>query len=181
MRQGQQHVCIGAPQMMSIVNLIPGGPPSVPWEGGCALSSSCLRYVQLGLVHAPRALQLSINTCQLALNHAGTVRGSRSYHIYRIIPRGLAASRIDGSPIVVVATTSSNNEKTGNMVQAWILRRDVPPIYAVATPVTVIVFPDDIATVDAPGAFVKPDPPRSRRCRCRTPTACIRIRESSSV
>ena len=42
-------------------------------------------------------------------------------------------SRIDGSPIVVVATTSSNNEKTGNMVQTWILRRDVPPTYAVAS------------------------------------------------
>ena len=41
------------------------------------------------------------------------------------------ASRLDGAPIVAIATMASNNTKTGNMVQTWILRRDVSPIEAV--------------------------------------------------
>lgn len=40
-------------------------------------------------------------------------------------------SLIDGKPIVVVATTSSRNVKTGSMVQTWILRDDIDPISAV--------------------------------------------------
>jgi len=36
-------------------------------------------------------------------------------------------SIIDGSPIVVVAVMKSRNEKTGNMVQTFIMRQDVHP------------------------------------------------------
>ena len=42
------------------------------------------------------------------------------------------ASVLDGEPIVVVATLSTSNRKTGNMVQTWILRSDVSPIEAKA-------------------------------------------------
>lgn len=51
-----------------------------------------------------------------------------------VIYRG--PSRIDGAPIVVIVTglaTKSANEKTGNMVQSWILRDDVDPITALRT------------------------------------------------
>lgn len=40
-------------------------------------------------------------------------------------------SRFGGSPIVVVATFSSKNSKTGNMIQTWILRSRVHPSRAV--------------------------------------------------
>ena len=43
-------------------------------------------------------------------------------------------SRLDGAPIVVVATglqRPSENEKTGPMVQTWILRSDEHPVSAV--------------------------------------------------
>ena len=43
------------------------------------------------------------------------------------------ASQIDGKPIVCIATLSSDNEKTGAMVQTWILCRDVHPCIAVKT------------------------------------------------
>ena len=39
-------------------------------------------------------------------------------------------SLYEGSPIVVIATMTSGNVKTGDMVQTWILRRDVSPIEA---------------------------------------------------
>ena len=42
-------------------------------------------------------------------------------------------SRIDGSPIVVLASMRSANPKTGNMVQTWILRSDISPLDAVRT------------------------------------------------
>lgn len=42
-------------------------------------------------------------------------------------------SLLDGSPIVVVAVTSSKNSKTGNMVQTYILRSDVDPLTASKT------------------------------------------------
>jgi hypothetical protein len=48
------------------------------------------------------------------------------YVIYR------GPSRIDGSPIVVIALTGgSTNVKTGNMVQTYILREDIDPVAAV--------------------------------------------------
>lgn len=42
-------------------------------------------------------------------------------------------SRIDGAPIVAIATWETSNEKTGNVVQTWILRTDMAPIQAVQT------------------------------------------------
>lgn len=42
-------------------------------------------------------------------------------------------SLYDGKPIVVIATMSSGNVKTGNMVQTWILCQDVDPIEASRT------------------------------------------------
>lgn len=36
-------------------------------------------------------------------------------------------SMIDGSPIIGVATLQTANEKTGNLVQTWILREDMKP------------------------------------------------------
>ena len=43
-------------------------------------------------------------------------------------------SQLDGEPIVVIATglkTGSNNRKTGNLIQTWILREDISPVEAV--------------------------------------------------
>ena len=51
-------------------------------------------------------------------------------------------SKIDGSSIVAIATTSTNNPKTGNMIQTWILRSDVAPAEAVKTGQDVAVCGD---------------------------------------
>ena len=42
-------------------------------------------------------------------------------------------SKIDGNPVVAIATEGSNNRKTGKMIQVWIMRADVNPIDAVNT------------------------------------------------
>lgn len=42
-------------------------------------------------------------------------------------------SELDGAPIVLLASTESGNQKTGNMIQTWILRSDVPPGEALRT------------------------------------------------
>jgi hypothetical protein len=42
-------------------------------------------------------------------------------------------SQLDGQPIVGIATLHSENEKTGNMVQTYILRLDMAPLEALAT------------------------------------------------
>jgi len=42
-------------------------------------------------------------------------------------------SLLDKKPIVVVATFSSANSKTGDMIQTWILRSDMHPLEAIAT------------------------------------------------
>jgi len=45
-------------------------------------------------------------------------------------------SAIDGQPIVIIANrieTASNNDKTGAMVQTWIMRADIAPLEAVKT------------------------------------------------
>lgn len=42
-------------------------------------------------------------------------------------------SRIDGTPIIAVATWGTANPKTGNLVQTWILRKDMDPISAINT------------------------------------------------
>ena len=39
-------------------------------------------------------------------------------------------SLIDGGPIVVVAIVSKRNRKTGDMLQTYIQRADVPPVEA---------------------------------------------------
>ena len=39
-------------------------------------------------------------------------------------------SMLDNAPIVVIATMSTSNSKTGQMVQTWILRADVNPVEA---------------------------------------------------
>ena len=48
-----------------------------------------------------------------------------------VIYRG--PSQIDGQPIVAIATLKTDNAKTGDMVQTWILREDVDPIEAINT------------------------------------------------
>ena len=40
---------------------------------------------------------------------------------------------LDGAPIVVIATMSTSNVKTGQMVQPWILRADINPVEASQT------------------------------------------------
>lgn len=42
-------------------------------------------------------------------------------------------SRIDGSPIVGIATFGTSNQKTGNLVQTWILLQDTHPVVATNT------------------------------------------------
>lgn len=37
-------------------------------------------------------------------------------------------SMLDGAPIVVIATLSTSNRKTGDMVQTWIIRSDIDPV-----------------------------------------------------
>jgi hypothetical protein len=61
--------------------------------------------------------------------HVAT-HAANGYVIYR------GPSRIDGAPIVAIATgfrDPTANRKTGPMIQTWILREDVPPLEAVAT------------------------------------------------
>jgi hypothetical protein len=43
------------------------------------------------------------------------------------------SSMLDGAPIVVIATMSTSNVKTGQMVQTWILRSDINPVEASQT------------------------------------------------
>lgn len=38
------------------------------------------------------------------------------------------ASVLDGAPIVAIATLTTSNRKTGDMVQTWILRSDINPV-----------------------------------------------------
>ena len=39
-------------------------------------------------------------------------------------------SMLDGSPIAMVATLKTNNRKTGDMIQTWIIRTDLTPVEA---------------------------------------------------
>lgn len=48
----------------------------------------------------------------------------KGYVLYR------GKSVLDGAPIVVVATMSTANDKTGDMIQTWIMRDDVSPTEA---------------------------------------------------
>ena len=40
------------------------------------------------------------------------------------------ASPIDGAPLIAIATCQSDNRKTGNLIQTWILREDISPTEA---------------------------------------------------
>ena len=40
-------------------------------------------------------------------------------------------SLIDGSPIVAIATITSKNRKTGDVIQTWIMRSDIHPLNAI--------------------------------------------------
>ena len=51
----------------------------------------------------------------------------KGYVLYR------GPSVLDGAPIIVIATMSTNNEKTGDMVQTWIMREDIAPHEATKT------------------------------------------------
>lgn len=42
-------------------------------------------------------------------------------------------SRIDGAPIVAIATLETKNGKTGDMIQTWIMRADIEPVDAIVT------------------------------------------------
>ena len=42
-------------------------------------------------------------------------------------------SPIDGAPLIGIATLTSDNRKTGDMVQTWILREDISPTMARST------------------------------------------------
>lgn len=42
-------------------------------------------------------------------------------------------SVLDGKPIVAIATTKSENRKTGDMIQTWILRSRIDPVRAIMT------------------------------------------------
>jgi hypothetical protein len=42
-------------------------------------------------------------------------------------------SQLDGAPCVAILTLNSENRKTGNMCQVWILRQDVNPVEAIET------------------------------------------------
>ena len=42
-------------------------------------------------------------------------------------------SVLDGEPIVMVATFESENGKTGNMIQTWIIRADMHPLSALSS------------------------------------------------
>jgi len=52
-------------------------------------------------------------------------------------PKGIVLyegpSVLDNAPIVVIATLNSRNEKTGDMVQTWIMRSDINPMEASKT------------------------------------------------
>lgn len=61
----------------------------------------------------------------------GSVAGKSGTVVRGILYRG--PSMIDGSPILVIATSNSNNPKTGNLVQVWIIRGDMHPQEALAS------------------------------------------------
>ena len=42
-------------------------------------------------------------------------------------------SKIDGQPIIAIATIGSKNPKTGPMIQTWIMRSDIEPHHAIKT------------------------------------------------
>lgn len=55
-----------------------------------------------------------------------TAKSPKGYILYE------GPSVLDGKPIVVIATMKTDNSKTGNVVQTWILRADMNPLEALA-------------------------------------------------
>lgn len=69
---------------------------------------------------------LTVNTEDAMVNVAPVKKSaSRNGHV---LYRG--KSVLDGAPIVVIATMSTTNEKTGDMIQTWIMREDLSPTEA---------------------------------------------------
>lgn len=56
---------------------------------------------------------------------AGIMKKTRGIILYE------GPSKLDGSPIVVIATLKSSNRKTGDMVQTYIIRSDMDPVTAI--------------------------------------------------
>ena len=64
----------------------------------------------------------------------------RHLSVKKTAPAGLPRSRgyimwegasvLDGAPIAIIATMSTSNKKTGDMVQTWIIRTDINPVEA---------------------------------------------------
>ena len=63
-------------------------------------------------------------TCKARVLVAGMAKG---YVLHE------GPSPFDGQPIVSIATLHSSNRKTGDMVQTWILPRDLHPLDVVKT------------------------------------------------
>lgn len=51
-------------------------------------------------------------------------------------------SQLDGTPIIVIATFSSRNEKTGDMIQTWILQQKIDPVNSVKNGLDISVCGD---------------------------------------
>lgn len=62
----------------------------------------------------------------LATFPAKKAAAKKGYILYK------GPSILDGAPIVVIATMSTSNDKTGDMVQTWIMREDMDPLKASA-------------------------------------------------
>jgi hypothetical protein len=56
------------------------------------------------------------------MNSEDNARGFVLYH---------GPSLLDGAPIMAVATLESKNDKTGNLIQSWIMRTDIEPHIAI--------------------------------------------------
>ena len=74
------------------------------------------------------------------------MRSWASADIYRPIKRNIlfydGPSRINGEPIIVVASAQNGNRKIGRMLQLWIMLRDISPIEAVKTGLDVAICGD---------------------------------------
>jgi hypothetical protein len=68
-------------------------------------------------------------------------------------------SRIDGAPIVVLATYSNRNTKTGAVVQTYILREDINPLEASARRAQTLAFAAHVPLRGTPTT----DPTRKHR------------------
>jgi hypothetical protein len=67
---------------------------------------------------------MSSTTATKRTTTTATKRKPTGYIVYE------GPSVLDGAPIVVIATMSTDNRKTGDMVQTWIIRSDMSPLDA---------------------------------------------------